>query len=45
MSIKNEVTEKSANINVNSKKSTGNYNLFENIIGYEDIKKIIFLVI
>lgn len=43
MSIKNEVTEKSANINVNSKKSTGNYNLFENIIGYEDIKKLFFL--
>ena len=43
MSIKNEVTEKSANTNVNSKKSTGNYNLFENIIGYEDIKKLFFL--
>ena len=43
MSIKNEVTEKSANIDVNSKKSTGNYNLFENIIGYEDIKKLFFL--
>ena len=43
MSIKNEVTEKSANINVNSKKSAGNYSLFDNIIGYEDIKKLFFL--
>jgi Holliday junction DNA helicase RuvB len=43
MSIKNEVTEKSTNININSKKSTGNYDLFDNIIGYEDIKKLFFL--
>ena len=43
MSIKNEVTEKSTNINTNSKKSTGNYDLFDNIIGYEDIKKLFFL--
>ena len=43
MSIKDEVTEKSTNININSKKSTGNYDLFDNIIGYEDIKKLFFL--
>ena len=43
MSIKNEVTEKSINININSKKSTGNCDLFDNIIGYEDIKKLFFL--
>ena len=43
MSIKNEVTEKSTNININSKKSAGNYSLFDNIIGYEDIKKLFFL--
>jgi Holliday junction DNA helicase RuvB len=43
MSIKNEVTEKSTNININSKKSIGNYDLFDNIIGYEDIKKLFFL--
>ena len=43
MSIKNEVTEKSTNININSKKSAGSYSLFDNIIGYEDIKKLFFL--
>src|SRR5687767_16021625 len=43
MSIKNEVTEKSTNININSKKSTGKYDLFDNSIGYEDIKKLFFL--
>ena len=43
MSIKNEVTEKSTNINIHSKKSIGNYDLFDNIIGYEDIKKLFFL--
>ena len=43
MSIKNEVTEKINNININSKKSAGNYDPFDNIIGYEDIKKLFFL--
>jgi Holliday junction DNA helicase RuvB len=42
MSIKNEVTEKSNKININAKNS-GNYDLFNNIIGYEDIKKLFFL--
>jgi Holliday junction DNA helicase RuvB len=43
MSNKNEVTEKSNNININSKKSAGISDLFDNIIGYEDIKKLFSL--
>ena len=43
MSIKNEITEKSNSINIYSKKSAGNYDPFDNIIGYEDIKKLFFL--
>jgi len=43
MSNKNEVIEKSDNININLKKSAGACNLFGSIIGYEDIKKLFSL--
>jgi Holliday junction DNA helicase RuvB len=40
---KSEVTGKSNFININTKKSAGIYDLFDNIIGYEDIKKLFSL--
>ena len=43
MSNKNQVTEKSDNINNSPKKYSGTYDLFDNIIGYEDIKKLFSL--
>ena len=43
MSIKNEVIVKSNTIKNNSNKAAMQYNLFDNIIGYEDIKKLFFL--
>jgi DNA replicative helicase MCM subunit Mcm2 (Cdc46/Mcm family) len=43
MSIKNEVTAKSNTINVNSNESALEFDLFDNIIGYEDIKKLFCL--
>lgn len=43
MSIKNEVTARSNTIKSNSDKSALQYNLFDNIIGYEDIKKLFYL--
>ena len=43
MTNKNEVIQKSNNININPKKSVGISDLFDNIIGYEDIKKLFSL--
>jgi Holliday junction DNA helicase RuvB len=43
MTNKNEVIQKSNNININAKKSVGISDLFDNIIGYEDIKKLFSL--
>jgi Holliday junction DNA helicase RuvB len=43
MTNKNEVIQKSNNININPKKSVGISNLFDNIIGYADIKKLFSL--
>ena len=40
MTNKNEVIQKNNNININPKKSVGISDLFDNIIGYEDIKKL-----
>ena len=43
MANKNEVIQKSNNININPKKSVGISDLFDNIIGYADIKKLFSL--
>jgi Holliday junction DNA helicase RuvB len=43
MTNKNEVIQKSNNININPKKSVGISDLFDNIIGYADIKKLFSL--
>ena len=43
MTNKNEVIQNSNNININPKKSVGISDLFDNIIGYEDIKKLFSL--
>jgi Holliday junction DNA helicase RuvB len=43
MTNKNEVIQKSNNIKINPKKSVGISDLFDNIIGYADIKKLFSL--
>ena len=43
MSIEREVTENKNTIDNNSNKSSLQYDLFDNIIGYDDIKKLFYL--
>jgi Holliday junction DNA helicase RuvB len=43
MSYKNKVADNGNNISINLKKSTEIHDLFDNIVGYEDIKKLFSL--